>query len=272
MSPSQLQILANLVYLLYSNSIAEWQIKKFSTPVARLQQLIRTSIDTYQDPTKDVATLKTLIERLSYVVSTRTIYMQTLNTCITHYNKNFTPEMSAAVEHLRAHAEVTLRAWADAKSEETAQQLKKCADTVSNSLEHFQGVARLHSGISNGLMPIQITPEEEIDKSLIILSIVLKNTPELLTVTENVALALLETTDHTAQIIQAGAEIYREFYATIYNMLISSCDKQYTTTLFSMHGLLPDEYKSVLPHPDHVFEHMLQTAKLYTQTEYLQPQ
>ena len=120
-----------------------------------------------------------------------------------------------------------------------------------------------------GQMPITIAPEDEENKDLFVLSIILKNNPELFTVLENVTLALNETSDHAAHIIHAGAEIYKEFYIVLYNQLMAlPCDEHYRTTLFSMYGLLPEEYKSALPHPDHVFEHMLQTTKLYTQTEY----
>ena len=40
--------------------------------------------------------------------------------------------------------------------------------------------------------------------------------------------------------------------------------------MFSMHDLLPEEYKTILPEAHRVFEHMLQTTKLYTQSEVLQ--
>ena len=118
-------------------------------------------------------------------------------------------------------------------------------------------------------LPLQIGPEDEENKSLLVLSIIVKNNPELLAVTENVVNALNETSDHAAQIILTGQEIYKQFYIILYDILMSpACDSRYATTLFSMHDLLPDEFKSSLPHPDHVFEHMLQTTKMYTQTEF----
>ncbi|HLC07408.1 MAG TPA: hypothetical protein VJJ26_04445 [Candidatus Babeliales bacterium] len=272
MSPQELQITANLVYLLYANSIIEEKIRQFFTPIARLNRAIRVNINIYKNPAEDLATLKTLIERLSFVTSTRTIYNQTLSTCITHYNQNTVQMIDDALEALQLDAQIKLRSWADKQADETALQLKKSSDVFNDSIQHLQGVSRLHKGMSEGKMPVEIPAEDAESKSLIALSIILENNPELFTVIENVTNSLNETSDHVAQIIHAGAEIYKEYYMILYNKLMSpSFDKRYTTTLFSMYGMLPDEYKSTLPSPDHVFEHMLQTTKLYTQTEVSQP-
>lgn len=271
MSVQEKQIIANIVHLLYANSIIELKIRQFPTPIAHLNQTIRTKIDQYINPTDDIAMLKTLLERLSFVVSTRTIYNQTLSTCVTHYNKNTVPLIDAALANLQLYAQTRLRDWTNEKIDETNASLKKSSDTIGDMVQHFQGISNLHKAMSEGQLPLNIGPEDEENKSLIVLSIIMKNNPELCAVTENVVNTLNETSDHAAQIIHAGVEIYKQFYTILYNDLISSaCDQRYATTLFSMHDLLPEEYKSLLPHPDHVFEHMLQTTKMYTQTEFLQ--
>ena len=271
MTPQELQITANIIFLLSATSVSEQIISQFTTPIARLHQTIRTKIATYQNPTEELTTLKTLLDRLSYVVGARTIYSQTLNTCLASYGKQPVQIIEDAILSIQLYAQTTLRAWAHSKADETSQQLKKCSDLIIDRIQEFHGVSLLHKGMSDGQLPIKIPSEEEVNKSLIILSIILKNNLELLTVTEDVVNALNETTDHAAQIIQVGVEIYKEYYRAIYKKLMSpSCDKKYATTLFSMYDVLPDEYRSLLPDPDHIFEHMLQTVKLYTQTEFLQ--
>jgi hypothetical protein len=269
MTPQELQITANILYLLYANSIIEMKIRQFTTPIARLQQSVRAGIDAYKNVAHEIATLKTLLDRLSYVAGTRTVYAQTLNTCMAEYTKNPTPMIEAALEVLQRDAQVQLRTWADAQTAETSLQLKKSSTFINESMEHLQGVTRLHKGMSEGLMPIEISPADEVNKSLIVLSIVLKNNPELIAVNEEIINTLNQTTEHAALIIQAGIDIYKDYYTVIYNKLMSSNDKLYATMLFSMYGELPEEYKSVLPDADHVFEHALQTTKLYTQTEFL---
>lgn len=271
MTLQEKQMLANIIHLLHANSIIEFKIRQFATPIARLNQSIRTNIDQYKNVTEDIAILKTLIERLSFVVSTRTIYNETLTTGVTHYNKNPIPMIESALTSLQLYAQTILRNWANARVEETNAQLRKSSDNIGDTIQHFQGVSNLHKAMNEGKLPIQVAAEDEENKSLLVLSIILKNNPELFAVTENVVNSLNETTDHAAQIILVGAEIYKQFYTTLYDILMSpTCNKQYATTLFSMHDVLPDEYKSLLPDPDHVFEHMLQTTKMYTQTEFSQ--
>lgn len=268
MNPTELQLLANTLHLLHALSVIEFKIRQFASPIARLNQSIRTNIDQYKNTAEDLATLKTLIDRLSFVASARTIYTQTLTTCVTHYNKNNSQLIDAALTSLQLYAQTILRTWADEQSPETNRLLKKSSVAIGDTVQHFQGVSNLHREMSEGKVPVEIPSEDEKNKQLIILSILLKNNPELLAVSEIVINSLNETTDHAAQIIHAGEEIYKQFYMILYKRITSpSFDKKYATTLFSMYDVLPDEYRSTLPGPDHVFEHMLQTTKLYTQTE-----
>lgn len=271
MTLQEKQMLANIIHLLHANSIIEFKIRQFSTPIAQLNQTIRTNIDQYKNATEEIAMLKTLLDRLYFVVSTRTIYSQTLSIGVTHYNANTSPMIDSALANLQMCAQNILRDWSNQRAEATNAQLKKCSENIGDTIQHFQGVSNLHKAMSDGQLPIQINPEDEPNKALLVLSIIVKNNPELFAVTESVVNALNETSDHAAQIILVGTEIYKQFYIILYDILMSpTCDKRYATTLFSMHDVLPDEYKSLLPDPDHVFEHMLQTAKLYTQTEFSQ--
>jgi hypothetical protein len=273
MSPEELQFTANFLYLSYAIALVESKMRQFSTPISQLNQSIRINIATYKNAPDDLAMLKTLIDRLSYVIGTRSIYIETLNTYSKHYGNNTTPTIHAALEDIKSYAQDRLRAWADEKAPSTAEQLKKSYDEISRNTQYLISASGIHKGMSEGAMPIEIPAESEINKSLITLDIILNNNSQLLTVTENLANVFNETSDHAAQIITVGAEIYKQYYATIYSIItLPTSDKRYATTLFGMHDALPEEYKSLLPHPDRVFEHMLQTTKLYTQTELLQQQ
>ena len=273
MTPQELQLLGNLIHLLHANAIIEFKIRQFSTPIVRLNQSIRKNIDQYKDTAEDITLLKTLIERLSFVVSTRTIYNQTLTTCTTHYNQNPTPIIEAALENMQLYAQTALRNWADEKNDETNFLLQKSSQAMGNAVQHFQGASQLHRAMSMGQLPLQLRQEiDEINKSLLVLSVIASNNPEIYAVAEDVINNLNETSDHVAKIVGKGEAIYRQFYTIIYDKLMSSpaiAQSCYATTLFSMHGLLPEEYQSLLPDPNHVFEHMLKTTKMYTQTEFL---
>lgn len=271
MTLQEKQMFANILHLLHANSLIESKVRQFATPIARLNQTIRTNIDQYKNTTEDIAILKTLVERLSFVVNTRTIYNQTLSTATAQYNQNRVPMLDAALESIQLCGQTILRDWTHAQAEETNTQLQKSANSIGNTVQYFQGISQLHKAMSEGLLPIEISPEDEENNELMVLSLILKNNPELFAITDLVVNSLNETSDHAAQIILVGAEIYKQFYTILYDILMSpTCDKCYATTLFSMHDVLPDEYKSFLPEPNHVFAHMLQTTKMYTQTEFLQ--
>lgn len=268
MTPEELQFTANFLYLSYATALVELKIRQFSIPISRLNQSVRTNIASYKNTADDLATLKTLIERLSYITGARTIYMESLNTCAKYHTKHTTPTINAALESIQQDAQTTLRAWADEKANETAEHLKKSSENISTCIQHLQAVSGLHKDMSEGNLPLEIPQENEQNRSLIVLDIILRNNPELLTVTEHITNTVNQTSDHAAQIITAGAEIYKQYYTMIYNTISSpSFNQQYATTLFGMHDVLPEEYKTLLPDTDHVFEHMLQTTKLYTQTE-----
>lgn len=269
MSAPEKQMFANILLSLLCNGIAEEKTRQFSTPIARLNQTIRTKIEQHANPADDIAMLKTLLERLSFVANTRIICLQTYNTCATHYNKNTIPVIERAIESLQAYAQTLLRNWAREKTNETYEVLKKNADTVAQTAQHLHALSGLHQGMSEGNLPIEIDPQDEENIPLFPLHIILNNNPGVYSVSDTIVNTLNETTDHAAQVIHVGVEIFKQFYTILYNDLISSSDQQYATTLFSMHDLLSEEYISLLPHPDRVFEHMLQTTKLYTQTEVL---
>lgn len=270
MSIQEKQILANIIHLLHANSVIEFKTREFLTPITRLNQTIRNNIDQYKNSQEDLVTLKTLLDRLGIVIGTRLIYNQTLNAGVAYYNKNTIHIIDAALAELQLYAQEKLRNWSNQNEEKCNDLLERSSQNIASTIQHFQGISQLHHMMSEGKLPVQISKQDEENKSLIKLSILLKNNPELFAVLDTIAHTLNETTDYACQVILVGTEIYKQFYMILYESLMApDTDKNYTTTLFSMHGLLPDEYKSTLPNANHVFEHMLQTTKMYTQIEFL---
>jgi len=270
MTPKELQFTANFLYLSYAITILETKVRQFSTPISRLNQSVRVNIATHKNSSEELTTLKTLLERLSYVTGARSIYMETLSTWMNSYNDNKTPAIQAALESIQLNAQTVLRAWADEKTKETAQQLKKSSESITENITYLQQASLLYKNMSVGKTLIEIPEENEKDKSILIFDIILKSNPELFAITDNITNTFNETSDYGNQIITAGGQVYKDYYTTIHTLIsLPTFDKQYATTMFGMHDVLPEEYKSILPDVHHVFEHVLQTTKLYTQTELL---
>ncbi len=271
MTPAELQFTANFLYISYAIALVESKIKQFNIPILHLNQSIRLNIANYKDTTNELATLKTLLDRLSVVVGARTIYMETYNICQKQLDQYITPTVQAALENIQQNAQLQLRAWADEKASTTAEQLKQANDEIGQSVQYLAAVAGTYKGLSEGDLPIEVTPENQINKSLITLNLLLSSTPQFITITENLAATFTDASNDAVELIAAGAEIYKQYYSVIHYMLMSpTFDKQYTTTMFGMHDILPEEYKTVLPAANSVFAHMLETTKLYTQTEFVQ--
>lgn len=271
MSPQELQLTANFLYLSYAVALAELKVRQFSTPLSRLHQSIRTKVTTYQNCSDDLAMLKTLLDRLSYVNGARIIYIEMLNVCTQYYNQHTTEKINAALTSIQLDAQATLQQWANNRTNQTGIQLKKFSETIATNLPQLHGAAELQQMMSKGTLPIEITKENEANKSIMVIDTILKSNHKLLDIIDDIVDTLNETTDYAEQIIWAGSEIYKNYYVTIHNIITSPAfNKKYATNMFSMHDLLPEEYKTVLPEAHRVFEHMLQTTKLYTQSEVLQ--
>ena len=273
MTPEEIQFTANFLYLSYSIALLESKVRQFSTPITRLNQSVRKNIASYKEISTEISTLKTLIDRLSCITGARAIYAETLNTCMTFYNKKPSPTVHAALEKIQCNARQDLHAWASEKSDETAQQLNQSCENISTNIQHLQQIPLLYKNMSTGIIPFE-TPEEYKDyKSIVIIDATLQCGQELLAITDNIINTSNETSDYATHIIDIGAEIYKSYYQAIHQLIMSpTFDKHYATTMFGMHDVLPTEYTTELPHPAHVFEHVLQTTKLYTQTEFLQQQ
>jgi hypothetical protein len=271
MSPEELQFTANFLYLSYAIALAEAKIRQFNNPILHLNQSIRLKIANYQSTSDDFVTLKTLLDRLAVITGARTIYMETYHVCQKYYDEHPTQAIQAALENVQQNAQIQLRAWADEKASATAEQLKKASNEIGQSIQYLAAVSGTYKGLSEGDLPIDLTPENEANKSLILLDLILRTTPQCVTVTENVAAIFNDASQDVTELVTATAEIYKQYYAMIHYMLMSPMlDQQYKTTMFGMHDVLPAEYKTVLPDANNVFTHMLETTKLYTQTEFIQ--
>ena len=269
MNPQEIQILGNILYNLLSTSIAEWQVQRLQVPIVRLNQTVRQKLAQHENATEELATLKTLMERLSYIANTRTIYIQTTNTCLAHFNQNSIPLIESAVIAMQEEVESILRSCTNEKSKQMAEILNNSSENMAQNLAYLTHINQFHKAISNGEMPLSIAPEHTHDRNLLLFSFLLENSYQALTATEQITNVLNHITEHAGHTALAIAtDILRAYYTIIFEkMNDESFDKKYTVTLFGMYDLLAEEFKSTLPDPDHIFEHMLQTAKLYTQTE-----
>lgn len=269
-----IQLTANILYLLLANAILDTKTRLFVIPLTRLTQTIRANIINYKTTAHELTTLKTLTDRLSHVIGARAIYNQKLNVCLEYYNNNSSDSMLEAIMQLQKHGQIALNQYAHNSNATLAQQLLRSGQALHAGVEPLQSIAdfhslfahkKLHCPLSDDLID-DITALMEVDELLKNNMIATQNTEYSLNV-------LNASNEYILQIISAATEVYKEHYAQLYTYMMSSeYDQNFTTTLFGINDFLPEEFKSQLPDPNHVFEHVLQTVKLYTQIEFIQNQ
>jgi hypothetical protein len=265
----EILVIMNVLYVLYANAIIELEIRRFFTPMSHLVQSIKVKILSYDDVTEDLATLKTLTERLSYIAGARTIYNQILSQCFNYYNNDYDyiQRLSPALEAIQNYGADTLINWSNENHAQIALTIKTAADNFDEGARYLHEMSTFFTTLPTGAFPVD---SEEKNRNLMSLDIFLHNSTNASNIIQELLDAINTSNDQTTELISTAHRLFKTYYESIYNhMHTSSFDQKYTTTLFGMHGLLPQEYRSQLPDSPHIFEHVLQTTKLYTSTQLL---
>jgi hypothetical protein len=232
-----------------------------------LTQKVRANLLTHENSAEDITLLKKHVDKLSLVKGTAVIYTHTLAKGLEYYNDHQTDMVNAALSALQLCVQQLLMVWADKNAAKTTAILEASTKNFAESAQYFNSASAFYHNLSEGNLPVE---SEEHGKNLTTLDVLLKTTPQITATADAIINMLNHTSDHATEMIAVGAELYKETYAALYEVITTpEFNKNYATTLFCMHGLLPEEYQTGLPHPKNVFQHMLQTTKLYTQTEVL---
>ncbi len=273
--PENIQVVANIIYLLYANAVIDIKVRQFVIPITRLNQAIRSNIVNYKNTEKELTTLKTLLDRLSYIMSARTIYNQMLTTCLNYYNQHQWEPLSQMILELQTYGQQSLNEFAQTNRDALSEVLKSSAKVFTDGVQPLQNLSKIYETIADGTMPESLKSNDSTKEivDLVIIDELLKSNIAATQNSEYILNTLDNSTDIILRLIATATEIYKEHYQALYGHMFSDTfDQRYAHTLFGINDMLPQEYQSLLPHPDKVFEHVLQTIKLYTQTEYIQNQ
>lgn len=263
MDPHEVQLITNMLYFLYANSLINMKIREFVIPISQLSQAIRRHLTTNTNLSQELTTLKTLLERLKILNGAQEIYWQSLQHCQNACN---TPQLKNALEALQEYGQKVLTVLAQDDLSNTQNSTRFLITELEKNIEELNKVNSFYKELDSkinqknqqkniGLMVL----DDIINNNLSIMNI----TQQSGNITENFYLS------HCMRLLVIGSKIYKDYYDALYAF------NRYTKTtnnvvMFGMYGNLAEEYKNNLPHPDHVFEHILQTVKLYTHIELTQ--
>src|SRR5690606_25598165 len=116
--PKDIQLASNMLYLLYANGLIDTKIHQLIIPITRLTQTIRNNIANYKTTTNELSILKTLTDRLSFVIGARVIYNKALEVCLNYCNKNMSFEAHNAMLILEEYGQNELNKYAQENSSE----------------------------------------------------------------------------------------------------------------------------------------------------------
>jgi len=259
MNPEEIQMVGNFLYLLYANGHIDAEIQTYYMPLARLSQIARNNLSDPSNLNKELVQLQALAEKLSQLVKARFLYTRLLHGFMNYCDENKCDNVERALKALQSHASNMLHTWSHENSANFAKCLEKSSKTISECEKSVHYVAGLHKALSAGELPFVV---EDQNKPLAIMNVVLQTTPTFLHTADTAANILEEVSSHAMKTICLGTELYKEYYTTIHNIMMQeSFDKEYATTFLDEYSLLPDEYNSLLPEPDHVLEHIVAITK-----------
>jgi hypothetical protein len=260
MNPQELQIVANFLYVVYANAIIDVEIQKYYSPFSLITQNVHINLSDPNNSNKELVQLKKVIEKLTTLVQVRFMYTNMLNNYLSYYNADKIDAVDQALKTLQVHASDMLYKWADETHEDFANHLEKAANIMDQCQESMRFASGLFKSLHDGKLPFVV---EEKDKSLAIINLILRSTPMFMN-TANTATNLLNVmSDHAMQTICFGAQVYKDYYQAVHNLIMQEdFDKNYATTLFVTDDLVLAEYQTLLPDVNNVAMHMLETQRL----------
>lgn len=268
MTPRELQLTANLLYLIYVNGLLDTQIQHCFYPLSKLTRTIRNNLMGPSDTNQELFQLRVLVDNITYLNSLRTLYTQMLHSYWEYYEKNKENNMDQAIHTVQSYASEFLSDWVYQYRDTTNILLKELSDTLIESSQYLCVAGRFYKGLSENDYPFLIEKEEE--KPFAIFEALLKNEPHATLAIDKAQNTLITTIDHAMNIICLSTHIYKEYYEALRTMMVSHVDSSYTTIVWDAYGMPIPHYEILLPHADHIVEHLHEITKLFLNDSALQ--
>ncbi len=263
MTPQELQLVANFLYVLYANALIDSEIQRYHAHLLELSQAVRNNLSDPYNANDELMYLRALTNKIACSTKIRFLHTQMLDAYVDYYSQNQSNAVDAALKELQLYASDSLYTWAEQQQEETNNLLEKSTRILLESAQNCYIVANTHRGLRDGILPFAV---EERDKALSIFNLIIRSTPICIAALDKTINAMSGTADHAMRIIAFGARTYGEHYQALYEIITAhDRNKAYATIMFAPDGLLAPEYKTVLPHSDYVFEYMLELTQLFEQ-------
>ncbi len=256
MTPQQLQITANVAYVLFANTLCDLATRMYLPALVQCTQKIQAKLQGYQDATQEFALLKALTDKLDSINNNRHMTMLTLQEANNYVNDNEQKQLLEpvipALQSLRSNGQELLRMHADNTKEDVNNYMITAAESLDNIIQTLHTATNMLKNpqeLKNALPDILPNNEElaKIDVANRVAQGVANCGWENIMVAQN-------TMNHIVQLLRTAQLTYGSYYYEIYNYMKESSDEDtYQTQMFNEKGLIPAEYRStLLPVPQEV--------------------
>ncbi|MGB8366831.1 MAG: hypothetical protein WCD44_00580, partial [Candidatus Babeliales bacterium] len=260
LEPQQLQLMANITYLLFANTLCEQIIRIYSPALVLSTQKIQEKLGLGQDPMQEMALLKVLTEKLQPLSNKRGTFNQALQETNNYLNNNkqtqLVQEISPALQALQVNSQQLLQIYANNVQSEinnymttAAESLTNVVKTLNTAINLFQQPEELST-----MLPDTLPSNQELAK----LEVVNKVAQGLTACGWDNLVIAQNTGQYLTQLLRISQLFYGSYYYEVYNYIkTKDGNMTYQTQMFDEKGLIPTEYRTTpLPSPQEVVEEL----------------
>lgn len=248
MSPSQLQLTANFVYLLYACASLEYAVRMPIPAIINQIQQIEQKLKSNNPALKELATVQALISQLKHTSYARQLMYETFAQAQKYLddNKNtheFQP-VNNALEFLQLHGQHTLCLHADTHEEKLNNDIAELGNAFDALKQFLPIAADMCKGLQDNTLSFDVEPENKNVAKIDTASHLCVRTTQQSWYTIDSANRLY---NHLIQLTHVGENVYAAYYHAIYHFLHTHhIDKHYQSVMFCPQGLLISKFRTKL--------------------------
>ncbi len=268
MSPSQLQLTANFVYLLYACNLLEYAVRIRIPAIINQIQHIEQKLRSNHDALNELATVQILATQLKHTSHIRQLMYATFAQAQEYFacaqedgldnNKNSQEFnlINNALEFLQLHGQHMLRLHADTHEEQLNSDIAELGNTLGQLKQFSPVAASMCRGLHDNAIPFDVEPENKNLAKIDIASHLCINIDKQIWHTINSTNLLY---NHLIQLTGVGKNLYAAYYHAVYSFLQThDIDKSYRYIMFCPQGLLVPEFRTkLLASPEQIIENII---------------
>ena len=275
MSPSQLQLTANFIYLLYTCNLLEYAVRIRIPVIINQIQHIEQKLRSNHNALNELATVQILATQLKHTSHIRQLmyatfaHAQEYFACAQEYldgNKRSQEFhlINNALEFLQLHGQHMLRLHADTHEEQLNNDIAELENTLDQLKQFSPVAASMCRDLHDNTIPFDVEPKNKNLAKIDIASHLCINIDKQIWHTIDSTNRLY---NHLIQLTGVGKSLYTAYYRAIYSFLQTHhIDKAYQYVMFCPQGLLVPEFRTeLLASPERIVENLIKLDHINNQ-------